>query len=273
MNETLTKWAACIVYYEGEEHLLALLASLEKQSLPPFKVFIADNNSTKFPNLKDYSFPVQVCKAEKNLGFAGGANLSINAAITNNFCNFILFSQDVLLEINSSEKLIEALQSKKGLVFPTMWDRKNNTIFSKGGRINKFTGSIKLSKKLVPHKPDWADGSCLVFTKNLFNSIDGFSNKYFMYFEDVDFCYRAKVQGFSLTHVDTNVSQIPNGPNPFFRGRNSVVFARRTNSIVLKLTVTLRNFLGILFLLLKFRVNDGLSRFKGVLQGWGINID
>jgi hypothetical protein len=35
MNEISTNWAACIVYYQDQESLLNLLASLEQQSLKP----------------------------------------------------------------------------------------------------------------------------------------------------------------------------------------------------------------------------------------------
>jgi hypothetical protein len=87
----------------------------------------------------------------------------------------------------------------------------SNNVFSKGGSINKFSGSIKLSTSSSPKNPEWADGSCLVFTKEVFNSVEGFYEKFFMYFEDVDYCYRAKSRGFVLNHVDTRVSQTPKG--------------------------------------------------------------
>ncbi|MFC4863896.1 glycosyltransferase [Pseudomonas sp. MAHUQ-62] len=38
---------------------------------------------------------------------------------------------------------------------------------------------------------DWAAGSFLAFTVRLFRQLDGFDERYFMYFEDVDICLRA----------------------------------------------------------------------------------
>ena len=118
-----------------------------------------------------------------------------------------------------------------------MYNRNTNKVFSKGGRVNKFSGRIRLSTLSTPKNPEWADGSCLVFTKEVFNSSNGFYEKFFMYFEDVDFCYRVKSKGFALKHVETKVSQTPKGPNPLLRSRNSVVFARRTDSIILKFSI------------------------------------
>jgi GT2 family glycosyltransferase len=273
MNEISTKWAACIVYYQDQESLLNLLESLEQQGLKPGGVFITDNNSIKSIVLKNYSFPVQITKLAENKGFAAGANMAIKNAIYNDFDNLMLLSQDVILESSSAEQMIAELVHSNGIVFPTMYNRNTNSVFSKGGSINKISGRIKLSTTRTPKNPEWADGSCLVFTKEVFNSIDGFYEKFFMYFEDVDFCYRAKSKGFALKHVDTKVSQTPKGPTPILRSRNSVIFARRTGSLFLKSSVTKRNILGAFILFARLRFADSINRFKGVTQGWKAAID
>ena len=273
MNEISTNWAACIVYYQDQESLLNLLASLEQQSLKPSCVFITDNNSIQSIVLKNYSFPFQITKLDENKGFAAGANVALKNAISNNFRNLMLLSQDVILDSSSAEKMIAELVRSKGIVFPTMFNRNTNSVFSKGGSVNKISGSIKLSTSSTPKNPEWADGSCLVFTKEVFNSVEGFYEKFFMYFEDVDFCYRAKSKGFALKHVDIKVSQTPKGPNPLLRSRNSVIFARRTDSILLKSSVTKRNILGVIVLFARLRIKDAVNRFKGVVQGWVAQID
>jgi GT2 family glycosyltransferase len=273
MNEISTNWAACIVYYQDQESLLHLLASLDQQSLKPSHVFITDNNSIQSIALKSYSFPVQITKLEENKGFAAGANVSLKNAISKNFNNLMLLSQDVILDSSSAEQMISELVCSNGIVFPTMHNRNTNGVFSKGGSVNKFTGSIKLSTSRSLKNPEWADGSCLVFTKEVFNSVNGFFEKFFMYFEDVDFCYRAKSKGFTLNHVDTKVSQTPKGPNPLLRSRNSVIFARRTGSILLKSSVTKRNILGAILLFARLRLADSMNRFMGVFKGWKAAID
>jgi GT2 family glycosyltransferase len=273
MNEISTNWAACIVYYQDQESLLNLLASLEQQSLKPGYVFITDNNSVQSLSLRNYSFPVQITKLAENKGFAAGANIALKNAINNSFNNLMLLSQDVILDSSSAEQMIAELVSSKGIVFPTMYNRNINQVFSKGGSVNKISGSIKLLTSSTPKNPEWADGSCLVFTKEVFKSMDGFYEKFFMYFEDVDFCYRAKSKGFTLKHVDTKVSQTPKGPNPLLRSKNSVIFARRTGSILLKSSVTKRNILGAILLFARLRLTDSMNRLKGVMQGWKAAID
>jgi GT2 family glycosyltransferase len=253
--------------------LLNLLESLEQQSLKPGGVFITDNNSDQSLALRNYSFPVQITKLDENKGFAAGANVALKNAITNNFSNLMLLSQDVILDSSSAEKMIAELVRSKGIVYPTMYNRNTNSVFSKGGTVNKISGSIKLLTASTPKNPEWADGSCLVFTKEVFKSVEGFYEKFFMYFEDVDYCYRAKSKGFVLSHIDTKVSQTPKGPNPLLRSRNSVIFARRTGSILLKSSVTKRNLLGAFVLFARLSIKDAVNRFKGVVEGWSAHID
>jgi GT2 family glycosyltransferase len=273
MAEIEKNWAACIVYYQDQVSLNNLLKSLSNQTLPPTAVFIADNNSSQQINLTTLPFLVKVIRLDENKGFAGGANVALKEAINSNFTNLMLLSQDVLLENDSAQKLITQLDTSNGIVFPTMINRKTNSVFSKGGNISKFFGSIKLATKGVPKDLDWADGSCLAFTSELFKSTNGLNESYFMYFEDVDFCLQAKSKGFKLTHVSTIASQTPNGPSPLLRSRNSVLLARRTGSSLFMSSVTKRNILGAISLLARFRFNDSANRLKGIFQGWKMKID
>ena len=273
MKEIDQKWAACIVHYQDQDSLNNLLNCLESQTLKPTNVFIADNDSREEIEINSFSFPVKVIRLNKNRGFAGGVNVAITEAIKNDFSNLMLLSQDVLLEKDSAEKLIAELNISKGIVFPTMIDRNTNSIFSKGGKISKFWGSIKLATQYVPKDADWADGSCLVFTVDLFKSVNGLNEKFFMYFEDVDFCLKAKSKGFNLTHVSTIASQTPNGPSPLMRSRNSVLLARGTGSALFMSSVTKRNILGAILLLARLRLKDSINRFKGIFQGWKMKID
>jgi GT2 family glycosyltransferase len=273
MAEIEQKWAACIVYYQDQESLGNLLDSLQSQSLKPTAVFIADNNSNQSPVLGNFSFPVTITKLTENKGFAAGANTAIRNAIKDDFESLMLLSQDVLLSNDSAEKLLNQQLITKGITFPTMMNRNTNKVFSKGGVVNKFWGSITLSTNKSLSDADWADGSCLFFSKEVFEKVNGLFEKFFMYFEDVDFCLRAKKSGFSINHVDTLVSQTPNGPNPLLRSKNSVMLARRTGSILFKSSVTKRNLFGAGLLLARFKPREAANRVKGIIQGWVAEIE
>jgi GT2 family glycosyltransferase len=154
-----------------------------------------------------------------------------------------------------------------------MMNRNTNTIFSKGGLINKLTGKISLITDDSAKEIDWADGSCLAFNSVTFRAVNGLSEKYFMYFEDVDFCLSVKRKGFSLTHVEVVASQTPKGPSPMLRSRNSLILARRTKSALFVSSVTKRNLLGALLLFARLRPQDAFNRLRGIFQGLVVKVD
>jgi len=273
MNESITNWAACIVYYQDLSSLQSLINNLNNQTLKPSQIFIADNASSKDVFIQNSNIPLKIIKLNSNLGFGAAANAAIKNAIENGLERFILLSQDVLLEADSCQKLIDKLNKHHGIVFPTMYNRKTNNVFSKGGVINKFTGKIELKTKKVPKKIYWADGSCLCFDKKTYLSLNGFSEQYFMYFEDVDFCLRAYSNKIILNHVETNASQNPNGPNPFLRSRNSVLLSRNYDFKFFKLAVLKRNILAALLLLIKLHLRDSWQRFVGIYAGLKVKIE
>ncbi len=45
----------------------------------------------------------------------------------------------------------------------------------------------------VPSHVDWASGAFLAFDAQHYSTLQGFDLRYFMYFEDVDICYRSKL--------------------------------------------------------------------------------
>ncbi|MFZ9377129.1 MAG: glycosyltransferase, partial [Candidatus Fonsibacter ubiquis] len=179
MSENAFEWASCIVYYEDNNALQNLINDLLNQTIKPSHIYISDNDSKLSPLINRNEINITIIKLQKNLGFGAAANTAIKRAIENKYNKFILFSQDVLLEDTSCEKMIKQLNLNPGIIFPTMKNRKNNKIFSKGGTINKITGKIKLSTKKVSKNIVWADGSCLCFDEMTFNLLKGFNEDYF----------------------------------------------------------------------------------------------
>lgn len=68
-------------------------------------------------------------------------------------------------------------------------------------------------------KVDWVSGGCMMVREKVFEKLGGFDNEVFMYFEDVDLCFRARKEGF-LTYFYPNVTTIHVG-----QGSSSRTFA------------------------------------------------
>jgi GT2 family glycosyltransferase len=269
MVEIASKWAACVVYFNDSDSLNELLADLDKQLNRPDQVFICDNNSSVAPNIKkNINLQIDIINFLQNKGFGAAANKAVMQAIEAGYEKYILFSQDVRLhQPEVTEELTADLSKDIGLNFPTMIDRNKNEIFSNGGLINFLTGKVHLTKKVNSKKKLWADGSCLAFSKLAFEKVQGFDENFFMYFEDVDFCYRVSIAGFILQHKKVEVSQTPNGPTALQRSRNSIIFAKKTKSFWFLIATVKRNLMGAFKSLIKLNYKDFKARLEGIGLG------
>ena len=92
----------------------------------------------------------------------------------------------------------------------TQWAAKRfHTFFSElddavsFGPLSKLLNrwSIAHSEQSTPHPTDWVPGAALMIRREVFESIGLLDESYFLYFEEVDFCLRAKRAGFDCWYV------------------------------------------------------------------------
>jgi GT2 family glycosyltransferase len=154
-----------------------------------------------------------IINANKNLGFAAGVNIGIQNALLNNADAVCLLNNDVLVTKDFIEGLSTALFSKNeigivGTVIEFLVD--GNKMYDHGAMVNLKTGISKHRNynKVLHKKPQQVDsisGCCMMIKKEVIEAIGYFDERFFMYYEDVDFCLRAKAQGFSTYIVPSEV--------------------------------------------------------------------
>lgn len=71
------------------------------------------------------------------------------------------------------------------------------------GLLSRFFEKYTVSPAFVkiPHECDWVSGASFVIRREVFDSIGLFDENYFLYFEEVDFCWRAKKKGWTVWSV------------------------------------------------------------------------
>jgi len=76
------------------------------------------------------------------------------------------------------------------------FERNNQWIYDFGGKVNFWTGrTIHLERTRDAEqsiKIDYVSGACMLIREKVFEKIGFLDEKYFLFFEDVDFCLRAK---------------------------------------------------------------------------------
>ncbi len=215
-----------IVNYNVKEFLQNLIHSIEKASLHLTKeIIVVDNASDdgsiefireKFPQIKLIANKV-------NLGFGKANNLGLKEA-KGKF--ILLINPDTLIAEDTFDKMIEFFNRKPeaGLAgckiinpdgtlqlacrrsFPGPWTSFTkvtglSSLFPKSKFFAKY--NLTYLDENQTYEVDAISGSFMMMRKEVYQKVGGFDEQFFMYGEDLDFCYRVQSAGFKVFYVHT----------------------------------------------------------------------
>lgn len=191
-----------ILSYNTSEKTLACLASVEKHSRGlSHEIIVVDNDSSD-TSVKDITnaFPkVRLIESKKNLGFAGGCNLGAKHAKG----EYVLFlNSDTEFHENTVEKLLRVftMHPKASVVGGMLQNRDGSLQRSSASFYSLLqvarmlfggdTAEIKRFSDNAIQSVDWVSGGCMLVKRQAFEHVGGFDEGFFMYVEDMEFCYR-----------------------------------------------------------------------------------
>ena len=179
----------------------------------PHKILIIDNGSTDGSYEKLLAqFPQHThIQNSNNLGYAGGNNVGINRAIKENAPYILVMNNDTVVAPDMCDALIEHEQScpDEAVVGCKVINYyKRDHLDHVGGVWNPSTNNFDLigSNALAYTLPtilktplDYITGCALFAKGSTFEKVGGFDERYFLFWEEADWCYRAKALGIDLT--------------------------------------------------------------------------
>ena len=193
-----------IVSFNARSHLDRCLQSLH--FAPPkraHETIVVDNASTdgSAESARRWA-SVRVIDAGSNLGFAAANNIGIRASSGR---NLLLLNSDTIVPPGAVDKLLALLEvdPSVAVVGPRLVDARGRPELSFGGMVspwNEFrqkalrpwrTESLTSRQRL----PDWVSGACLLVRRTDAEAVGLLDERYFMYFEDVDFCAAIRTRG------------------------------------------------------------------------------
>ncbi len=172
-----------------------------------FEAIVVDNASADGTTAICRAIPgVRVLRNETNRGFSHAAN---QAAAASQGRILVAVNQDLHLQPGALKAVHGFLASSNSIVggalsfqdgaeqpssgpFPTLAGTLWRMTLPR--RIRKYDLSRHRSGEAQP--VDWITGAFIGFRRELFDQVGGFDEDYFMYYEDVDFCLRARRAGF-----------------------------------------------------------------------------
>ncbi|RDI33375.1 N-acetylglucosaminyl-diphospho-decaprenol L-rhamnosyltransferase [Lentzea flaviverrucosa] len=217
------------VTYSPGETLAPFVDTLAKATTRPAQVILADNGSTDgVPESVAASHShVTFLPTGGNLGYGGGANRGV-AALGPDVGWVLISNPDIEFSPGSVDALIDAasrwprggmfgplIREPSGEVYPSarllpsLGRGVGHALFGAVWKSNPWTRAYRQEKAPVERSAGWLSGSCFLMRREAFDSVGGFDERYFMYFEDVDLGERVGAAGWLNVYVpDAEVTHI-----------------------------------------------------------------
>jgi GT2 family glycosyltransferase len=206
--------AVVIVNWNGRSLLDSCLGSILEQSQPPERIFLVDNGSTdgSVQHVRSAWPTVSVLETGSNLGFAGGNNVGIRAALTAGADLILLLNNDAQLLPGALESLVSSLERGEARVSASapkiLYRSDPDVIWAAGGRFDWWRGVVVdrgLNQRDTgqydrPEEVASATACCLLVRSEAFREIGLLDEDYFMYFEDADFSARLNRAGHTIAY-------------------------------------------------------------------------
>ncbi|MBM3191295.1 MAG: glycosyltransferase family 2 protein [Chlamydiae bacterium] len=196
--------AIVVLNWNGKQDTLECLQSLKNLHYSPYSVIVADNGSSdgSLDAIASLYPEVQLLNNQKNLGFAEGNNRAITFALQN---ALLILNNDTVVEPNLLTALASASQENPHAIFgcvPYLFSQKN-VLDHLGGVWNPLTAQFDLIsyRQQVfspPPSLDYVCGCSLFAPSDAFKKIGLFDPRFFLFWEESDFCHRAKQNGYTL---------------------------------------------------------------------------
>ncbi len=200
--------------YNGRHLLEPMLASLAAQSFQDFAIAVVDDGSrddsvvwlrTQWPH-------VRVVELRGNSGVTAAMNAALQSADTELVA---LFNNDMELEPECLTELVASLDEYAGAgsATPKMLDFARREILDgagdelnwRGGGGRRGHGESDRGQYDEPQEVFGPCGGAVLFRRSALQAVGLFDPAYFAYYEDVDWAFRARLQGLGCRYVPSAV--------------------------------------------------------------------
>ena len=196
-----------IVSHNQAKLVASLLEDIDRycQGLPVTVVMTMNVEESLPFSEDDFGFPLKVIYNRQPKGFGANHGTAFWAVEGDVFC---VLNPDIRLEENPFPLLLENLQDKRcGVVAPLVLSpvgfmednaRRFPTPLSILGKALGVKRDLDYAIGQNPLSVDWVAGMFMLFPGRVFAELGGFDTRYFLYYEDVDLCFRARTAGYEI---------------------------------------------------------------------------
>lgn len=206
----MKKVTVVILNYKVKELTLKCIESVQSSDYKDLSIILVDNNSEDGIEEEVKDKNINFIQTGKNLGYSGGNNVGIKKALENGADYVFILNPDTKITSDCISKLVDNLEKENaGVVGPKIYFKGNKTIWFAGGIFDKANvigshrGVDEIDKGQYDQtiETDFITGAAMMVRKDVFEKISLFDERFFLYYEDSDFCFRARNAGFKVMYI------------------------------------------------------------------------
>jgi hypothetical protein len=202
-----------VLNWNGKSDTLRCIDSLARLEYPNFSILVVDNASEddSVEEIEKRYPGIEIVENNNNLGYSGGNNVGIAVALDEKADYAILLNNDTIVDPQSISVLVSAMEKddKIGVAGPkVLWIDQKSRTQSAGLKIRWMTGKTLLIKSddwdnedSESYDVDGVSGCAIMIRTDIIHKIGNLNETYFAYWEEIEFCTRAKRAGYRVVCV------------------------------------------------------------------------
>ena len=286
------------VLYNSDDVLEGFFKTVSAQDYKNYILYLIDNSANEktdeLINNLIKKYPVTVhhhLKTGGNTGVAAGNNAGIKAAIADNCTHLLILNNDIEIEQDNcfSKMLSIASEKKEDIIVNKVLYYANRKVWMAGGYMDNWRAlGVHYNGDDENYAPfsiakyvTYAPTCFMMINASVFNKIGIMDEKYFAYYDDTDFVYRACKQGYKLYYEPSltvlhKVSSSSGGDNSLFyiyyANRNKIYFIRKNYKGIGKYISLTYTLVSRIFFYFKFDKERKVKLIQAIKDGFKIPV-
>lgn len=204
--------AIVILNWKRPQETVECLRSVARLDYPAYEVILVDNGSANgsLEAIRGEFPAARIIENKRNLGFAGGCNVGIRRALHDGAAYVLLLNDDTEVAPDLLRRLVLAAESDPhiGMLGPTIYyHQPADVIWSAGGVLGKYGNPSHRDVTAIDQysddvqEVDYMTGCALLVKRGVIERVGAFDERFFAYFEETEWCTRARHAGFRIVYV------------------------------------------------------------------------
>lgn len=199
-----------ILNFNQEADTKECILSLKRMNYKNYRVILVDNDSSDGSGfrIKERFREIEFLRSEKNLGFAGGCNLAIRRSMETNPSGYILLlNNDTIVSENLLDSILSVTEGNDRIGIAGAVNYYYNDPEKIHMSAHRFLWWLGIQRKATQdidgayEEAQSVSACCMLIKKEVIQTIGLFDERFFIYYEDSDFCLRAGKAGFKVVAV------------------------------------------------------------------------